>query len=78
MARTQRNRSAQAAVRWWLSRGTVCLCRLLRHCSLATFLAANLGFDTECVHTSCSSLFWRKGGHVLLWTWKHGAAQQQL
>lgn len=52
--------------------------------SAAALLAHNLPggksliFYTECVHSSCSSLFWWKGGHVLLWTWKHGAALQKI
>lgn len=78
LAGNQDNLSAQAAVRWWLSRGTVCLCSLLQRCSLTSFLEANLVFDIECVHSSSSSLFWWKGGCVLLWTSKHGVALQKL
>lgn len=78
LAGNQDNLSAQAAVRWWLSRGTVCLRSLLQRCSLTSFLEANLVFDIECVHSSSSSLFWWKGGCVLLWTSKHGVALQKL
>lgn len=56
----------------------LCACSVLQQCSLTTFREANLVFDIECVHSSCSSLFWRKGQHVLLWTWKCEAALQKL
>lgn len=78
LAGIQDNLSAQAAVRWWLSRGSVCLCNLVQQCSLATFLEADLDFDIECVHSFCSSLFGWKAGCVLLWTWECGAALQKL
>lgn len=40
----------------------------------------SLILDTDCVHrSSCSSLlFLWEGGHVFLWTGKHGAVVQQL
>lgn len=53
-------------------------------CSAAAPLTSNpsrrqvLALTLKSVHSSCSFLFWWKGGCVLQWTWKCGAALQKL